>query len=154
MFTVVPCQFPFSSRFPPLLQSSERPFRYYVFMPSSRNKKRQSGSAQVGKWRFTYEDRIHSFEELESEQGISALSAYAELYGCLERKLFGRYCAGVSLPSLKSSYLLAHRIPARMFNGLRVSLEGKYRRSVRVNSGRLRVWTGASAVPRNRFPTR
>ena len=94
-------------------------------MPSSRNKKRQSGSAQAGKWRFTYEDRIHSFEELESEQGISALSAYAELYGRLERKLFGRYCAGVSLPSLKSSYLLAHRIPARMFNGLRVSVEGK-----------------------------
>ena len=94
-------------------------------MPSSRNKKRQSGSAQAGEWRFTYEDRIHSFEELESEQGISALSAYAELYGRLERKLFGRYCAGVSLPSLKSSYLLAHRIPARMFNGLRVSVEGK-----------------------------
>ena len=94
-------------------------------MPSSRKQKRQSGSAQVGKWRFTYENRIHSFEELESEQGISALSAYAELYGRLERKLFGRYCAGVSLPSLKNSYLLAHRIPARMFNGLRVSLEGK-----------------------------
>ena len=94
-------------------------------MPSSRKQKRQSGSAQVGEWRFTYEDRIHSFEELESEQGISALSAYAELYGRLERKLFGRYRAGVSLPSLKNSYLLAHRIPARMFNGLRVSLEGK-----------------------------
>ena len=69
-------------------------------MPSSRMKERQSGSAQVGEWRFTYQDRIHSFEELESEQGISALSAYAELYGRLERKLFGRYCAGVSLPSL------------------------------------------------------
>ena len=80
--------------------------------------KHQSGSAQVGEWRFTYQDRIHSFEELDSAQGISALSAYAELYGRLERKLFGRYCAGVSLPSLKNSYLLAHRIPARMFNGL------------------------------------
>ena len=94
-------------------------------MPSSRKQKRQSGSAQVGEWRFTYEDRIHSFEGLDSGQGISALSAYAELYGHLERKLFGRYCAGVSLTSLKSEYLLAHRIPARMFNGLRVSLEGK-----------------------------
>ena len=87
--------------------------------------KRQSGSAQVGEWRFTYQDRIHSFEELESDQGISALSAYAELYGRLERKLFGRYCAGVSLPSVKTEYLQAHRIPARMFNGLRVSVEGK-----------------------------
>ena len=94
-------------------------------MPSSRKQKRQPGSAQAGEWRFTYENRIHSFEELESEQGISALSAYAELYGRLQRKLFGRYCAGVSLPSLKSEYLLTHRIPARMFNGLRVSLEGK-----------------------------
>ena len=94
-------------------------------MLSSRKQKRQSGSAQVGSWRFTYEDRIHSFEELESGQGISALSAYAELYGRLERMLFGRYRAGVSLPSLKSSYLLTHRIPARMFNGLRISLEGK-----------------------------
>ena len=94
-------------------------------MSSSRKQKRQSGSTQVGEWRFTYEDRIHSFEELGSGQGISALSAYAELYGHLERKLFGRYCAGVSLPSLKTEYLLAHRIPARMFNGLRVSGEGK-----------------------------
>ena len=96
-----------------------------MFMPSPRKQKRQPGSAQAGEWRFTYENRIHSFEELESGQGISALSAYAELYGRLERKLFGRYCAGVSLPSLKSEYLLTHRIPARMFNGLRVSLEGK-----------------------------
>ena len=62
---------------------------------------------------------------LSPSRGISALSAYAELYGRLQRKLFGRYCAGVSLPSLKSEYLLTHRIPARMFNGLRVSLEGK-----------------------------
>ena len=86
---------------------------------------RQPGSAQVRGWRFTYQDRIHSFEELESGQGIAALSAYGELYGRLERKLLGRYCTGVSLSSLKSEYLLAHRIPARMFNGLRVSLEGK-----------------------------
>ena len=94
-------------------------------MPSSRKQKRQPGPAQAGGWRFTYEDRIHSFEELESGQGISALSAYGELYSRLERKLLGRYCAGVSLRSLKSECLLTHRIPARMFNGLRVSLEGK-----------------------------
>ena len=35
-------------------------------MPSSRKQKRQPGSAQAGEWRFTYENRIHSFEELES----------------------------------------------------------------------------------------
>ena len=94
-------------------------------MPSSRKKKRQSGSAQVGEWRFTYEDRIESLEDVESVHGISVLSAYAELYCRLERTLFSRYCAGVFLPSLKSSYLSAHRIPARMFNRLRVSVEGK-----------------------------
>ena len=94
-------------------------------MPSSRKKKRQSGSAQVGEWRFTYEDRIESLEDVESVHGISVLSAYAKLYCRLERTLFSRYCAGVSLPSLKSSYLSAHRISARMFNSLRVSVEGK-----------------------------
>ena len=94
-------------------------------MPSSRKKKRQSGSAQVGEWRFTYEDRIESLEDVESVHVISVLSAYAKLYCRLERTLFSRYCASVSLPSLKSSYLSAHRIPARMFNSLRVSVEGK-----------------------------
>ncbi len=94
-------------------------------MPSSRKQKRQPGSAQVGEWRFTYQDRIHSFEELELEQGISALTAYAALYGRFERKLFGRYSGGVSLPSLKNSFLVKYQIPARMFNSLRVSLEGK-----------------------------
>ena len=101
------------------------PFCYHISMDSAKRKMRQSGSSQVGEWRFTYQDRIHSFEELELEQGISALSAYAALYGRLERKLFGRYCAGVSLPSLKNSFLVKYQIPARMFNSLRVSLEGK-----------------------------
>ena len=94
-------------------------------MSSSGRKKRQSGSAQVGSWKFTYQDRIHSFVGVDSAAGILALSAYADLYGKLERKLYARYRAGVSLPSLKNRFLAAYRIPGRMFNSLRVSVEGK-----------------------------
>ena len=92
---------------------------------SFRKKERRLGSAQVGSWKFTYEDRIHSFGGVGLDEGLSALSAYAALFGTLERTLFGRFCAGVSLPSLKSDYLSQYRIPARMFNGLRVSVEGR-----------------------------
>ena len=94
-------------------------------MPSSRKKNSQSGSAGVGSWKFTCEDRIHSFEDLESARGWAALSDYVGLYGRLERELFARSCAGVPLPSLKKGYLSRERIPARMFNSLRVSVEGK-----------------------------
>ena len=98
-----------------------------IILPMSRRKKNKGelGSAQVGSWRFTYEDRIHSFAGVDLQGGWSALSAYAGLFGMLERRLFGRFCAGVSLPSLKKEYLSGYRIPARMFNGLRVSVEGK-----------------------------
>ena len=52
-------------------------------------------------------------------------SAYAELYGRVERKLFAAVAAGRSAAALKSEYLQRHGIPARMFNGLCVSLEGQ-----------------------------
>ena len=54
-----------------------------------------------------------------------ALSAYGELYGRVQRKLFAAVSAGRSATSLKSEYLKRYGIPARMFNGVRVSLEGK-----------------------------
>ena len=79
----------------------------------------------MGSWKFTYQDRIHSFEDLDFIQGCAALSDYAGLYGRLERELFARSCAGVPLPSLKKGCLSKERIPARMFNSLRVSVEGK-----------------------------
>ena len=88
-------------------------------------RKRKLGSSQVGDWKFTYQDRIHSFGGGGFEEGLAALSAYAVLFGRLERRLFARSCAGVSVVSLKSAYLPEYRIPARMFNGLRVSVEGK-----------------------------
>ena len=54
-----------------------------------------------------------------------ALAAYGELYSRIQRKLFSEVCAGRSAVSLKSAYLEKYEIPARMFNGIRVSLDGK-----------------------------
>ena len=94
-------------------------------MASAKRKKNQSGSAQVGDWRFTYQDRIGSFRDVDFGEGDAALSAYALLFARVERILFARFCAGTSLTSLKNDYLVKYRIPARMFNSIRVSLEGK-----------------------------
>ena len=43
----------------------------------------------------------------------------------MQRKLFADVVAGRSAASLKSDYIKKHGIPARLFNGVRVSLEGK-----------------------------
>ena len=43
----------------------------------------------------------------------------------MQRKLFAEVAAGRSATSLKGAYLKRYQIPARMFNGVRVSLEGK-----------------------------
>ena len=115
-------------RFLPIgLDSTGMPsvFTLICSMASAKGKKHQPGSAQVGDWRFTYQDRIHSFRGGDPVKGDAALSAYVVLFGRVERDLFSRFCAGVSLTSLKNSFLIKYRIPARMFNSLRVSLEGK-----------------------------
>ena len=57
--------------------------------------------------------------------GDAALAFYAELYGRVERRLFAGVAAGRSAASLKSEYLQRYGMPARMFNAVRVSLEGK-----------------------------
>ena len=43
----------------------------------------------------------------------------------VERQLFKALAAGKSAAGLKSAYVSEHQIPARMFNSVRVSLEGK-----------------------------
>ena len=73
----------------------------------------------------TYQTRICDYGGMERSAGDAALSAYAELYGRVERKLFAEVAAGRSAASLKSGYLKRYGIPARMFNAVRVSLEGK-----------------------------
>ena len=74
---------------------------------------------------FTYQTRIHSYSGVSAESGALALSAYSALYGRLERRLFVDLSAGRSAGSLKNIYLISPRIPARMFNALRVSVEGR-----------------------------
>ena len=73
----------------------------------------------------TYQTRIADFGDMDRAVGYSALAAYAQLYGRVERKLFADFSAGEAPASLKKEYLERYGIPARMFNGLRVSLEGK-----------------------------
>ena len=84
----------------------------------------QSGSAGKG-LTATYHTRVGEYAVADREAGDAALSAYAELYGRVERKLFADVAAGRSAASSKSAYLKRYGIPARMFNGVRVSLEGK-----------------------------
>ena len=67
----------------------------------------------------TYQTRICDYAGMEQSAGD------AELYGRVERKLFAEVAAGKTTTSLKSEYLRRFGIPARMFNAVRVSLEGK-----------------------------
>ena len=85
----------------------------------------------------TYQTRIASYAEVDRPAGDAALSAYAELYGRVERRLFAKMAAGESAASLKSAYVERFGIPARLFNAVRVSLQGKVA-SVR-ESQKLRV---------------
>ena len=66
---------------------------------------------------FTYQTRIDRNED--------ALSAYAELFGVLQRRLFADVCSGHPSASLKSDYIRRYGIPARMFNAINVTLEGR-----------------------------
>ena len=73
----------------------------------------------------TYQARVREYVGPERSDGDAALSAYADLYRRMERKLFAEVSAGQSAVVLKGEYLRRYRIPARMFNSIRVSLEGK-----------------------------
>ena len=84
----------------------------------------QSGSSGQAR-PATYHTRIRDYVGMDRAEGDAALSAYADLYGRVERKLFAAVSAGKAASLLKSGYLKRYGIPARMFNGVRVSLEGK-----------------------------
>ena len=94
---------------------------------------RRSGSHQTsigwdaaqGPLVATYQTRISDYGDLDRLDGDAALSAYAELYGQVQRKLFAEVAAGRSAVLLKSEYIKEHGIPARMFNAVRVSLDGQ-----------------------------
>ena len=65
----------------------------------------------------TYQTRIEGNDE--------DLSAYAALYGRVQRRLFAGVSSGRSAASMKRDCVREYGIPARMFNAVRVSLEGK-----------------------------
>ena len=92
------------------------------------------GGGRNGRWRRrrrlmqhlgTYQTRIADYAGLDHSAGDAVLAAYGELYGRVQRKLFAEAAAGGSVASLKGAYLKRYGIPARMFNAVRVSLEGK-----------------------------
>ena len=114
-------------------------FWYHEFMSRNRKRRRQSGQSSDGSspQMRTYQTRIAVYEGRDRVEGDAALSAYGELYVKVQRKLFADVAAERSPDSLKSAYLQRYRIPARMFNAVRVSLEGKVS-AVRV-AQRLRV---------------
>ena len=68
----------------------------------------------------TYQTRIET-----GSAASGALSAYGRLYGHVERRLFAAGAAGESFMALKRGYLVEHGISSRLFNSVKVSLEGK-----------------------------
>ena len=68
----------------------------------------------------TYQTRIET-----GPASSGALSAYAQLYGRAERRLFAAGAAGEPFMALKRGYLVQHGISSRLFNSVKVSLEGK-----------------------------
>ena len=100
-----------------------RGFWYHMPM-TRRGKSRQQpadGAARVG----TYQTRISAYAGVEREFGDAALGEYAAVFSVVERQLFSAVAAGARAAALKAAYLKQHGIPARMFNAVRVSLEGK-----------------------------
>ena len=73
----------------------------------------------------TCQTRIREYTGLDRLLGDAALSAYGELYCRVQRRLFADVSAGRSAASLKGEYLGRYEIPARVFNSVRVSLDGK-----------------------------
>ena len=109
------------------LKQCEHGFWYDVTM--ARRSRGHSASTGLnpshGPWVSTYQTRITDYGDVEPTEGEAALAAYAEIYGRVQRKLFADFSAGKLPASLKKVYLQRYGIPARMFNGLRISLEGK-----------------------------
>ena len=96
-------------------------------MAHNRKRRRQSAYSAEGYLPQTrsYQTRVAAYEGIDRSVGDAALSAYAALYGKVQRKLFADVAAGRSAVLKKSEYIDKHGIPARMFNAVRITLEGK-----------------------------
>lgn len=73
----------------------------------------------------TYQTRISTYPVTCRDGGDAALAAYAELYGLVQRELLSGVAAGHASAETKKAYLRRYRMPARMFNSIRVSVDGK-----------------------------
>ena len=102
-------------------------FCYHCSMAHNRKRRRQSAYSSEGYIPQTrsYQTRIAAYEGIDRSVGDAALSAYAALYGKVQHKLFAVVAAGRSAVSKKSEYIDKHGIPARMFNAVRITLDGK-----------------------------
>jgi len=69
---------------------------------------------------FTYQTRFNATKEQDT-----ALTAYAALYGTVERKLFAALAAGGDTSNLKSAFLRRYGITARQYNAVAINLKGK-----------------------------
>ena len=109
------------------VRATPRAFRYDVIMALHRSGHHVSAGLKPAQEPLvsTYQTRIADYVDMDRLEGDAALAAYAELYGRAQRKLFADVSAGWSATSLKSTYLQRYGMPARMFNAVRVSLEGK-----------------------------
>ena len=102
-------------------------FCYHLNMARNRKPRRQSADSSEGYLAQTrsYQTRIAVYEGIDRADGDAALSAYAALYGKVQRKLFADVAAGESAVSKKREYIEKHGIPARLFNAVRITLDGK-----------------------------
>ena len=102
-------------------------FCCHCSMAHNRKPRRQSAYSSEGYLAQTrsYQTRIAAYEGIDRSVGDAALSAYAALYAKVQHKLFAVVAAGRSAVSKKSEYIEKHGIPARMFNAVRITLDGK-----------------------------
>ena len=100
---------------------------YHCAMARNKKRRRQSAYSSEGyiPQTRTYQTRIAGYEGIDRAVGDAALSAYAALYAKVQHKLFADVAAGRSAVSKKSEYIEKHGIPARLFNAVRITLDGK-----------------------------
>ena len=102
-------------------------FCYHCSMARNQKRRRQSAYSSEGyiPQTRTYQTRIAGYEGIDRAVGDAALSAYAALYAKVQHKLFADVAAGRSAVSKKSEYIEEHGILARLFNTVRITLDGK-----------------------------
>ena len=129
-----------------VFRSTLRAFRYDVIMALRSSGHHASAGLEPAQEPLvsTYQTRVADYAGMDRLAGDAALTNYAELYGRVQRKLFADVAAGGSAASLKGAYLQRYGIRARLFNAVRVSLEGKVasvkeQQKLRVDSLRRRI---------------